>query len=80
MHPNPKLNQTPIRVKIYLQNQNCGYRNPNRYPKPALYDNIVIAIRNFYEHIQDIYTHIHMYKQEATNKNIFMGKQVINLE
>jgi len=62
---NPKPHRTPIRVIIRPQNRTHGY------PKPALYDNIVRETRTFYKHMHDIYTHIHMYKQEATNNKYF---------
>jgi hypothetical protein len=58
VHPNPKPHRTPIRMIIRPQNQTHGY------PKPALYGDIVRAIRTFYKHMHDIYTHIHMYKKK----------------
>ena len=63
-NPSPKPN-------LRIPETRTDTQNPNGYPKPALYDNIVREIRTFYKHMHDIYTHIHMYKQEATNNKYF---------
>ena len=64
---NPNPPRKPIRVEIHNQNQTRGYPKPERIPETRM----DTRNPNGYPKPVDIYTHIHMYKQEATNNKYF---------